>query len=123
MPLFFLLSGFSCTLGYGRTNYDRNGYECCKKEKDSKTTFDIKNYLFGRISRILPVYYFCFLASLPLIPLGHSYFAPNDYFHTIGGSFASMGLIQTWLLIFWFGSNGPSWTVSTLFFFYLMYPW
>ena len=62
MPLFFLLSGFSCTLGYGRKNHQINNEE--------NNTFDSRSFYFGRISRILPVYYFCYFYSLPLIPLG-----------------------------------------------------
>ena len=62
MPLFFLLSGFSCTLGYGRKKHQINNEE--------NNTFDSGSFYFGRISRILPVYYFCYFYSLPLIPLG-----------------------------------------------------
>ena len=28
--------------------------------------------------------------------------------------------VQTWILMFGFGPNGPSWTISTMFFFYLL---
>ena len=62
MPLFFLLSGFSCTLGYGRKKHQINNEE--------NNTFDSGSFYFGRISRILPVYYFCYFYSLPVIPLG-----------------------------------------------------
>ena len=114
MPLFFLLSGFCLTLGYGKKSYNSENND-----------FDDKEFLFGRVTRILPVYYFTLLFAIPLIPLGHSYFPPSDYYPVFGGTFAAFFLIQTWILIFEFvpsTPNGPSWTVSTLSFFYLLFP-
>ena len=111
MPLFFLLSGFCLTLGYGKKSYNSENND-----------FDDKEFLFGRVTRILPVYYFTLLFAIPLIPLGHSYFSPSDYFSVFGGTFAAFFLIQTWILIFGNGPNGPSWTVSTLALFYLQFP-
>ena len=121
MTLFFLLSGFSCTLGYGKKNY-KTTPSCCTKVAANTDTFDTFGYLFGRVTRILPVYYFSNLIALPLIPLGHSYFPPSAYIFSIGGSLSALFLVQTWIIILKFGPLGPSWTVATLFTFYLTFP-
>ena len=114
MPLFFLLSGFCLTLGYGKKNYTISSF--CFSD------FQTKDFLFGRVSKILPVYYFCFLVSLPLIPLGYSYFSPKMFNFSIGGPIAALFLVQSWIIILAFGPDGASWTISTLVFFYLSYP-
>ena len=104
MPLFFLLSGFSCTLGYGRKIYSKANSCCCgNDDQNNNNNFDTFGYLFGRVTRILPVYYFCFLIAIPLIPLGYSYWPPTNYFYSIGGSVASVFLGQTWICILGFG--------------------
>ena len=119
MPLFFLLSGFCLTISYGKKT-------STKEEKDEnvikENCIDYSDFIFGRASRILPIYYFCFFFALPLIPLGHGFFSSTDLTLSIGGSLASLFLVQTWILIFSFGPNGPSWTVSTMFFFYIFFP-
>ena len=80
------------------------------------------DFYFNRFARILPVYYICFIIGAILIPFGHSYFAPDNLWFNAGGSILSLFLVQTWVIIFGLGPNGPSWTVSTLFFFYLVFP-
>ena len=41
----------------------------------------------------------------------------------VTGSIVSLYGVQMWVLIYGFGPvNGPNWTVSTLFFFYLVFP-
>ena len=132
MPLFFLLSGFCLTLGYGKKKYTKS-ISCCGRrnpgtvfpEQGSQNPdefFETKEFLFGRITRIVPVYYFCYLVALPLLPLGHSYFPPTMYEYSVLGSILSLFFVQTWIMIYGFGADGPSWTVSTLFFFYLTFP-
>ena len=158
MPLFFLLSGFSMTLGYGKKKFTcsticcgpckttlnccicctcKNNCCClcccCKNineegqegdDGDVQIEFDSWNFYKNRFTRILPVYYATFLFSLPLIFLGHNFFiSPYNYGATIGGSILAIVLQQTVLMSeFGFGPDGPSWTVSTLFFFYWFYP-
>lgn len=104
MPLFFLLSGFSLTIGYG------------------SKIFETWTFYKKRLIRILPVYYFCIILGAILIPLGHFEVSPDDFQQTIGGSLASLFLVQSWILVLGFGPNKPSWTVSTLWFFYLVFP-
>ena len=125
MPLFFLLSGFCLTLGYGKKKHSKVSGCCCNNstqfrsspDDSNENIFDSATFYFGRLTRILPVYYICFLYALPLIPLLWQW-GPN----VIGGSISAVFLVQTWIIVLGFGPDGPSWTVSTLFFFYLVYP-
>ena len=80
------------------------------------------DFYLNRFTRILPVYYICFIVGVILIPFGHSYFAPENLWFNAGGSILSLFLVQSWVMVFGLGPNGPSWTVSTLFFFYLVFP-
>ena len=84
MPLFFLLSGFCLTLGYGKKVYDGFTF-CCNKPNKEKEIFDSKEFYIGRLTRILPVYYATWLIAFPLMFLGHSYFPLTEYKATIGG--------------------------------------
>ena len=127
MPLFFLLSGFCLTINYGKKTF-KNGSENEEKHDNviKENFFNYSNFIFGRASRILPIYYFCLVFAFPLIPLGHAYFSgsnlASNLILSIGGGLAALFLVQTWILFFSFGPNGPSWTVSTLCFFYICFP-
>ena len=125
------------TLGYGKKNYTgstlccgpckmASGCDClpCKRQIGSnQEVFDSIGFYLGRFTRILPVYYICLIVGAILIAFGHTNFAaPNNIWFNGGGSVVAIFLVQTWVLIFGFGPNGPSWTVSTLFFFYLVFP-
>ena len=128
MPLFFLLSGFCLTLGYGRKKYTQSTvccgpYQttcvcCCTSQDEQNIVFDSWNFYKGRFIRILPVYYACFFYALPLIYLGY-----YNYMGNIGaGSFLALFFQQSIVMVFGLGPNSASWTVSTLFFFYWFYP-
>ena len=107
-PLFFLLSGFCLTLGYGRS-------------KSLNTSESKWRFYKSRLARILPVYYFCFMLSTILIPLGYAVYSAEDpAFHPVNVG-ASFMLIHSWVMVP-LGPNAPAWTVSTLIFFYLFYP-
>ena len=102
-----------------------SGCDCrpCKRPNgSSQEIFDSIAFYLSRFARILPVYYFCIIVGAILIPLGHGPQSPENLWFNVGGSVMSLFLLQTWVLVFGFGPNGPSWTVSTLFFFYLVYP-
>ncbi len=130
MPLFFVLSGFCLTLGYGKKNYSgctiscvpcklKSGSECCEADSNLDR-FNFISFYLGRFTRILPVYYFCLIFSAILIPFGHTNF--TAFWYNGYGSLVAVFLVQTWVLVFGVGPNEPAWTVSTLFFFYLVYP-
>ena len=75
----------------------------------------------NRLARILPVYYFCYFVALILIPLGYTQYSQEDpTFHPVNVA-TSLLLIQTWIM-FPLSPNVPAWTVSTLIFFYIVYP-
>ncbi len=111
MPIFFLLSGFCLTLRYGSEKFT------------SKTRghFNYWTFLGARLARIMPVYLICYFAALPLYFLG---FSSHDPFTALSiiGAILPLFLVQSWVLVFNLGPNGPDWTVSTLFFFYLVFP-
>ena len=110
MPLFFLLSGFCLALG-------------------SDKNVPYRTFLMKRIIRIYPIYLSTFLLLLP----------HNDAFNHPKKCITSLLMIHSWLdwdnfsgqKSFYRGNEDPfnsvrgfhqSWTVSTLFFFYLFYP-
>ena len=102
-----------------------SGCDCrpCRRQLDSnQEIFDSIDFYLGRLTRILPVYYFCLIAGAIIIPFGHGPFAPDNLRFNVGGSVMSIFLVQTWVMWFGFGANGVSWTISTLFFFYFVYP-
>ena len=118
VSLFFLLSGFCLTLRYGRKS-------CipCPQQKNAKV-FDFQEFWHGRVIKILPVYYATFAFALILVPLGYG---PVDSLKdhvdmNIWGSFAALYGVQSWILAYGFGPVAPSWTISTLFFFYILFP-
>ena len=79
------------------------------------------NFYQNRLARILPVYYVSFLVALILIPLGYTQYSSEDpTFHPVNVA-TSLLLIQTWIM-FPLSPNVPAWTVSTLIFFYIVYP-
>ena len=106
-------------------SHTASGCDCrpCKRPNgSSQEIFDSIDFYLSRFARILPVYYFCIIVGAILIPFGHGPQSPENLWFNVGGSVMSLFLLQTWVLVFGFGPNGPSWTVSTLFFFYLVYP-
>jgi hypothetical protein len=62
MPVFFLLSGYSLAIVYGK----------------QRPGFDVKHYYHNRFARIAPVYYAMLLIALPLAVFGHGWVSPSD---------------------------------------------
>ncbi len=132
MPLFFLLSGFCLTIGYGKTPL-YSGLGLClpcggsneaaaEDEKNKPPKFATWRFFRNRFSRILPVYYTCMILATPLIFLGYSTLAPTDS-RTIPGALEAIFGMSTMVIVHGVGPNGPGWTICTLFMFYLVYPW
>ena len=109
MPFYFILSGFSCTLGYGQRQYSEI------------VPFKSLEYYFGRWIRIIPVYYFCLFFHSLLIFFDCSYYEYSNITQNVGGFVTSLFCVQTWTLYFGLGPNRPAWTVSTLLFFYISF--
>ena len=138
MPLFFLLSGFCLTLAYGKKKYIKStvccgpcstttGCNCPQCSSSEEEVFDSWGFYYARMARILPVYYAIYLLALPSIPLGHE-LGFQKMVRIIGlegvmwGSLSALYGVHMWIVILGFGPVGPSWTLSTLFFFYLVFP-
>ena len=103
MPVFFLLAGYSLAIVYGK----------------QQPKLNIKDYYRNRFARIAPVYYVTMLIALPLAVFGHSWVPPSD----IGWVFATnLFAMQMWASLPPLSFVGPAWTVSTLAFFYLLFP-
>ena len=104
MPVFFLLAGYSLAIVYGK----------------QQSRFDVKHYYRNRFARIAPLYYVTMLIALPLAVFGHSWVSPSD----IGWVFVTnLFAVQMWASLPPPSFVGPAWTISTLAFFYLVFPW
>jgi peptidoglycan/LPS O-acetylase OafA/YrhL len=104
MPVFFLLSGYSLAIVYGK----------------QLSRFDVKRYYRNRFARIAPVYYVAMLIALPLAVFDHGWVSPSD----IDWVFATnIFAVQMWASLPPLSFVGPAWTISTLAFFYLVFPW
>ena len=104
MPVFFILAGYSLAIVYGK----------------QQPRFNVKHYYRNRLARITPVYYVTMLIALPLAVFGHGWVSPSD----IGWVFATnLFAVQMWASLPPLSFVGPAWTISTLAFFYLVFPW
>ena len=126
VPLFFLLSGFCLTLRYGNKKHGNGptqGWKCPQRKNAAKP-FNFQEFWHGRLVRILPVYYATFALALILVPLGYGpdESLRDDVDMKIWGSFAALYGVQSWIMAFGFGPVAPAWTISTLFFFYILFP-
>ena len=142
MPLFFLLSGFCLTLAYGKKKYKKSitfsFYDNCSntsittcnipKGSRSEDAFESWDFYYQRMVRILPVYYTVYLFAIILVALGYEDGDGVMGMRTFGieyavwGAFSALFGVQTWIMIFGVGPTAPAWFISTLFFFYLVFP-
>lgn len=105
VSFFFMLSGFSLTLGY--------------KDSIFSGSFSYKVYVKRRLSRLLPLHLLCILLSLPLAVLGIN--AIGDFVLTL---IFNAALLHSFVPIkaFYFSFNWVSWFVSAILFFALIFP-
>jgi len=104
MPIFFLLAGYSLAIVYGKRQSGLN----------------VRHYYRNRLARIAPVYYATMLIALPLAVFGHGWVPPSE----ISRVFATnLFAVQMWTSHPPLSFVGPAWTISTLAFFYLAFPW
>eukprot|EP00929_Paragymnodinium_shiwhaense_P049486 TRINITY_DN24960_c0_g1_i1.p1 TRINITY_DN24960_c0_g1~~TRINITY_DN24960_c0_g1_i1.p1 ORF type:complete len:752 (+),score=85.95 TRINITY_DN24960_c0_g1_i1:70-2325(+) len=108
VTVFLFISGFIMTLAYGERCHDAN----------FETTF-----LVRRAARLFPVHWFALFISYPLLvsslpPLPTEVLLPA----VVLGVPLTLVLMQSWWVpCLLTGGNGASWTMSTLFFFYLTF--
>jgi peptidoglycan/LPS O-acetylase OafA/YrhL len=104
LPVFFLLAGYSLAIVYGK----------------QQSGFRVKQYYRNRFARIAPTYYAAMVIALPLTVYGRNWVPPSD----IGWVFATnIFAVQMWAGFPPLSFVGPAWTISTLAFFYLVFPW
>lgn len=123
MPLFFLLSGYSLAIGYGRANDSSPRKDNAPKWPIPGSRFDFKSFYQNRFARIIPVYYVGLLMALPLCIFGHGWISPAEIGRVLVSNLLA---VQMWVpapAIFVKSFDGPGWTISTLAFFYLLFPW
>ena len=82
--------------------------------------YDAKNYYQRRIARILPLFYLTNIIAIPLQYGGYGWFVPGTWDYYIVYPLTVFAA-NTWFII---GGefNGPSWFVSTMVFFYWIFP-
>merc|ERR550519_340748 len=129
MPLFFLLSGYSLALSYGRTTYDEHTSCCCKSatiEDGQSSLFQTFKFYRNRFARIMPMYYFAnFVLGLTayLFAFDTAPYSDTETVVAFGcavfDSLLPVGMILPGVL---WPIVGASWTISTLWFFYIVFP-
>ena len=132
MPLFFLLSGFTLSLAYGRTTWTNFSSpcvsNCCKTESNDnacltkETVFNSRKFYQNRFARIGPLYY---LVNILQIPLLYFWDELKLSLVMIMKIILTLTMTNCWIEID--GDKlhpfaGVSWTVTTLTFFYLVFP-
>ena len=105
MPLFFLLTGFSLATTYNHAS--------CK-------TF--WPFYWNRVVRVVPVYY---LLSLATVPMWNAGFGDAPWGSGMYYSVGTTATMSSTMLLFLYGSplDGPSWTVQTFMWMWLLFPW
>lgn len=97
VSFFFVLSGFILTYVYPKLN----------------NSVDTRQFLLARFARIWPAHLFTFILYITLFGCT-----------SIWKASANISMIHAWIPLssYFFSFNGPSWSISTEFFFYLMFP-
>ena len=101
---FFVLSGFSMTLGY--------------HERVVSPEFDYKQYLTRRAIKIYPLHWLTLLANIPLTLMSTLHWWLIPLF------FVNAALLQTYVPIYnvYFSFNAVSWFIADILFFAIVFP-
>jgi len=122
MPLFFLLSGFSLALGYGGKQWSIK-LPWQRLDAEGEVRFDYARYYRNRFARVAPIYYLSQIVFIPAYVYGqHESIHHGDW--TLYKTIAfTLTCTNTWFHpIADFPFMPAAWTVNTLFFFYLTFP-
>ena len=126
LPFFFLISGFVFGMKEGATNYELT--KCCgelRAYSDGKDHFDGKNFYKRRMARTLPLYYLSNLVMVPVLWCYRWDDPPPEFNGVyIGWAYyvSCFFVVTTWFGVRHFLMNTPSWFVSTIWFFYWIFP-
>lgn len=103
---FFILSGFVLALNYERKIIDN-------------PDFNKKKFYIARVARIYPLHVLTFLVMLPFVIIN----VWKGYIHW-DIPILNLFLLQSYIPIkdYYFSINNVSWSISTEFFFYIMFP-
>jgi peptidoglycan/LPS O-acetylase OafA/YrhL len=103
---FFVLSGFVLTMSY--------------KKRFAENRMSYREYLVGRMARIYPLHVLTLLIAVPMsFPE-----LTKDALSFFAQFMADLLLIKSWIPDprYYFAFNGPSWSISAEFFFYVTFP-
>ncbi len=120
MAFFYLLSGYSLAVRYGEAEYGTRAEDNANEPREGGAKFNRRGFYQNRFARIAPVYYLVTLMALPLAFLGHGWEPIRGLWFAVVQNVLA---VQTWdgrpgpTIV------GPGWTISTLAFFYLVFPW
>ena len=110
VPGFFMLSGFVLALNYGESFRD----------------FSLKSigaFLLLRLARIYPVHFVTLLTVLAMVLIGrHRGYSITDTGYSSADFFLNLILAQTWVPYFQLNWNYPSWSISSEWFIYILFP-
>ncbi len=106
VPLFFILSGYVLGLRY-------------RCQFQTWNSGQVLRFLWLRIARIYPVHLLTLLASVALATR-HGW--PGDPGHSAGSLVANLLLVHAWPPHFEHSWNYPSWSISSEWFAYLLFP-
>jgi peptidoglycan/LPS O-acetylase OafA/YrhL len=140
MPFFFLLSGFVMTLGYGQSAYAPASCCCGRRRAEAdedgdraqttkKKVMDKGKFWRNRFARLAPVYYFTNFAMGSEMILAGGYGINGTHQGVFGAILqvvCTLLGINSWLYPFidvGMPLNGVTWTITTMSFFYLVFPW
>lgn len=106
VSFFFMLSGFSLTLGY--------------KERVLSGGFSYNNFVKRRISRLMPLHWLCILISFPLAVSGMK--AIGEFLLAL---VLNASLLHSFvpIKVYYYSFNWVSWFVSAILFFALIFPY
>ena len=118
-----------------RSDDDIDPIGCRKSTQPTESNSSIRfllRFYYNRLIRIMPVYYLCFLFALPITFAGYgtmqlSYHllssTPSSSTTTLSTLLVNIIPISTWTSFYLGGPiDGPEWTIATLIFFWLCFP-
>jgi peptidoglycan/LPS O-acetylase OafA/YrhL len=136
MPLFFILSGFSLTIGYYKRliskpstvkelSLDPNNNNNVPNNNEANV-MTFLTFQYFRALRVMPVYYILLLASIPPLLCGFGEFDPSNLIVVVVSGITNFIPIFSWF--YYIGGLalpyvGPFWTISTLWFFWIHFPY